>query len=63
MKKNGRLAGKVLSYIKQYNMKNPQRLSPYGRVKPQANGGRKMSLYSNCKKRVDEHIVYSHVKA
>ena len=25
-------------------MENPQRLSPYGRVKPQANGGRKISL-------------------
>nr|DAJ47954.1 MAG TPA: hypothetical protein [Caudoviricetes sp.]DAO64346.1 MAG TPA: hypothetical protein [Caudoviricetes sp.] len=27
-------------------MENPQRLSPRGRVKPQAYGGRKMWLYN-----------------
>ena len=40
-------------------MVNVQRLSPYGRVKPQAYGGRKIQPLRNK----GDQIIYSHVKA
>ena len=43
--KNGCLAAKVLSLEK--DMEDVQRLSPWGRVKPQANGGRKILPHTN----------------
>ena len=39
---NGSLAAKTLSNQMKDYMGYVQRLSPWGRVKPQANGGRKM---------------------
>ena len=55
---NGCLAGKVLSH--EDDKEDPQRLSPWGRVKPQAEGGRKMLP---CNKRITgEDIVYAGIK-
>ena len=39
-------------------MENSQRLSPEGRVKPQANGGRKIRLLINK----DEQLVYARLE-
>ena len=56
---NGCLAGKDLN--REICKVDPQRLSPWGRVKPQAKGGRKMLLYDK-KKVIDEDIVYAGMK-
>ena len=56
---NGSLAAKTLSNQMKDYMGYVQRLSPWGRVKPQANGGRKIPhLYGR-----DEDMVLSYVKA
>ena len=55
---NGSLAAKTLSNQMKDYMGYVQRLSPWGRVKPQVYGGRKMwLLYIQ-----DEDIVYAYVK-
>ena len=56
---NGCLAGTFLSHNN--DMENPQRLSYWVGVKPQANGGRKMLPYNNMI--IGEDIVYAYVKA
>ena len=43
-------------------MKDSQRLSPWGRVKPQANGGRKMLLMFKLIFKYDEDIVWTRMK-